>query len=188
MVNKSFLVVLMALMMSVAGNAYENKIRLSAGFPRVNSFEYQRALNNVFPNLSAYINHGSGNYELESINTKVEGISLGARFKIPFLGSLGLGYAVYDVNYQYNQSESLNGIEVGSTVNVRGTFSGPLLDYLYEFGLGPFVIGFSSGMLIAEPTITATVGGTKIDSDDVTQGATKIKALPQLSFHVGYAF
>ena len=95
--------IILALPMST--QAFENNIKLSAGLPRLTSFEYERKLNNVFPNLSAYINYGSGEFDINSNKTKVTGIVLGARYKIPFLGYIGAGYSTLNVDYTYVQSK-----------------------------------------------------------------------------------
>jgi hypothetical protein len=176
------------LALPVSTQAFENNVKLNAGLPRLTSFEYERKLNNVLPNLSAFVNYGSGEFDLDSIKTTINGLGFGARYRLPFLGYIGLGYGTLNVDYSYVQTISKGSISQGETVDVSGKFSGLMIEYGTDIRLGPIMIGGSAGYIMGSPDISAKANGTTVESDDVNSGAATINGMIQAGVYVGYAF
>jgi hypothetical protein len=172
----------------ISAQAFENNVKLNAGLPRLTSFEYERKLNNVFPNLSAFVNYGSGEFDLNSEKTTISGLGLGARYRLPFLGYIGIGYGTLNVDYAYVQSVGSGDIGIGETVNVSGKFTGLLIEYGNDIRLGPVLIGGSIGYISGSPDISAEVNQQNVNSEDVNSGAATIAGVPQASFYIGFAF
>ena len=178
----------MAVSFTIKAVASENNVKLNVGLPRMSTFEYERSLNNVLPNLRAYINYGSGELDLQSQKTKISGLGLGVRYKIPFLGYLGLGFGTLNVDYAYTQTVAQGSISANDSVDVSGKLSGILLEYGTDFRFGPVIIGGSVGYIMGAPDISAKVESTTVESEDVTSGIATVNGLPQFGVYVGYAF
>ena len=176
------------LSLPITSHAFENNVKVNLGLPRMTSFEYERNLNNVLPNLSAFINYGTGELDLSSEKTKINGLGIGARYKIPFLGYIGLGYASLNVDYSYLQTIASGGISAGSSVDVSGTMSGFLIEYGKSFHLGPVILGGSLGYIMGSPSVSGKVGNQKVNSKDINAGLATIDGMPQFGFYVGFAF
>ena len=160
-------------------NAYENNIKFGVGLPRAINLEYERYLNNVFPNLSAYVNYGTGEFKFDDVDTKLNGFGLGARYKIPFVGKFSFGFLTLNLDYKYQ--------ELGQTVDVSGQMSGLIIEYIREFKFGPISVGGSLSYLMGKPNVTAKKGETELNSDDI-DGLATAEGLPEFRLHVGYAF
>ncbi len=184
----SLLLVCMAVFLPGKVAAYENNVKLNAGIPRMTTVEYERNLNNVLPNLSAFVNYGTGEIDMKNEKTKINGLGLGVRYKIPFLGYLGVGFGNLNVDYSYTQTATSGDISVGSKVDVSGTIGGMLIEYGTDFRFGPVIVGGSVGYIMGKPSISAKVGSTDVNSDNVNSGLATVEGLPQLGFYVGYAF
>lgn len=176
------------LAMPVSTQAFENNVKLNAGLPRLTSFEYERKLNNFLPNLSAFVNYGSGEFDLDSEKTTINGLGFGARFRLPFLGYIGLGYGTLNVDYSYVQTIGKGSINQDETVDVSGKFSGLMIEYGTDFSIGPVIIGGSAGYIMGSPDISAKVNGIGVEREDVNSGAATIDGMIQVGVYVGYAF
>ena len=185
-INLLMAAVLLAL--PISAQAFENNVKFNGGFPRMTTFEYERKLNNVFPNLSAFVNYGTGEIDIESSKTKMNGLGFGARYKIPFLGYIGVGYGTLNIDYSYVQTVAKGTISQGAQVDVSGKFGGLLFEYGKDFQLGPVILGGSVGYIMGSPDISAKVAGSDVKSDDVNSGVATIEGLPQFGFYVGFAF
>ena len=89
--------------------AADKNIKVGMTMPRSIMVEYEQKL--AIPMLSAFINYGAGNVSIESEKTSINGLGLGARFNIPILGYIGLGYGVLNLDYSYNQTVTKGSVQ-----------------------------------------------------------------------------
>ena len=172
---------------SVFGGA-NNVVRLNGEFPRILSVEYERKLNQIFPNLSAFINYGGAPVTIEEEKTELYGLNAGLRYKLPFIGYIGVGYGSLDMDYSYVATATQGSISKDAKVNVDGTLSGLLLEYGKELGIGPVLMGGKVYYLMGSPDITATVEDVAVEDSDVDQGLATIDGMPGVAVYVGIRF
>ncbi|MGA0241516.1 MAG: hypothetical protein ACO3K7_00780 [Candidatus Marinamargulisbacteria bacterium] len=188
---KKYLLMLLAttVLFSVPTLSANNAVRVGVGLPRPIVFEYERKLNNIFPNLSAFVNYGSGTFEFEETSTTLSGLGVGARYKLPFIGYVGVGYGTFNTEYSYIASETVGSIQASAKVTVDADFSGLIFEYGKEFGLGPVLLGGKVNYLVASPKISAKADDTEVqDIDDVQEGMAELKGIPGAEIYVGIAF
>tara|TARA_A100001015_G_scaffold321352_1_gene451673 strand:+ start:7958 stop:8524 length:567 start_codon:yes stop_codon:yes gene_type:complete len=182
------LVLLITVVSSTSLFAGKNSVRLGVEAPRVMSLEYERSFGILLPGFSVFANYGSGDFDLDGDKTSVSGLNFGARYKIPILGYISIGYGNLDIDYSYVASVNSGSVTVGQTVDVDGSFSGLLIEYGKEFGVGPVFLGGKVSYIAGEPSVSGTAGGTAISDDDIDSGAAELKGLPGFAFYVGYSF
>ena len=120
MKNKFFINYFISILVKTGLKAADNVVKLNAGFPRPMSLEYERKLGKVFPGLRAFATIGSGSFDIEDSSTELSGFSLGARYKIPFIGYVSAGYGTLNVDYSYVATVQSGQIQANDTVDVDG--------------------------------------------------------------------
>ena len=187
---KKFLLMLVASIMILGQNIHagDNIFRLNAEIPRITSFEYERKVSMWLPGLSGFINYGSGSFDIDGDETNISGLNYGARYKIPFLGYISIGFGNLDIDYSYVATTTSAGVSIGNTVNVTGSISGTLIEYGNELGIGPVLVGGKLFYLMGTPDVSGTVAGQAISDDEIDSGAATIDGLPGFSLYVGLTF
>lgn len=189
MKNKFLLIILSVFLLQTGLKAADNVVKLNAGFPRPMSLEYERKLGKVFPGLRAFATIGSGSFDIEDSSTELSGFSLGARYKIPFIGYVSAGYGTLNVDYSYVATVQSGQIQANDTVYVDGKLAGLFFEIGKEFGVGPVVVGGKFSYLMAKPDVSAKVREQEITNDeDVQKGVATVDGIPEASLYVGFAF
>ncbi|MEK9726712.1 MAG: hypothetical protein VW397_01255 [Candidatus Margulisiibacteriota bacterium] len=187
---KKLFLLLFSVLIITGSNAYsaDNVLRFNAEIPRLTSFEYERKAGIFLPGLSGFINFGSGSIDLDEVESDVSGLNFGVRYRVPFLGYLSLGYGNLDVNYSYVETVTVGAISAGSTVSVDAKFSGLLIEYGNELGIGPVVVGGKLFYLMGQPDISASADGTPVSDSDIDEGAATIDGIPGFAVYAGFSF
>jgi hypothetical protein len=160
--------------------AYENNIKFGIGFPRALTLEYERYLNKIFPNLSAFVNYGYSSFTYEEKNTDLSGYGIGLRYKIPFVGKFGVGIMAINFDYSYN--------EQGVLFDVNGDIDGVYFEYIKEVRFGPISVGGTLGYMPNKPKLKVRKNGVVAPLQDVSVGFGSIKSLVEVRAHVGFSF
>ena len=185
---KQLLLLTLSILLLFNSNSFaaKNAVRLSAEFPRLISYEYERKI--LIPGLRAFINYGSADVTIDDDETSIDGMNLGIRYKIPFLFYVGVGYSNNNFDYSYTADVSSGSISAGQEVSVDGSISGLYTEIGKEFGLGPVLIGGRVTATFGSPSYTATTDGIEVSDEDVDSGLADINILPGAALYVGIRF
>ena len=185
---KRILLLTLSILLLFNSNSFaaKNAVRLSAEFPRLISYEYERKV--LVPGLRAFINYGSADVTIDDDETSIDGMNLGVRYYIPFLFYVGVGYGSNNFDYNYTAEVNSGGITAGDQVNVDGSFSGLYTEIGKELGIGPVLIGGRATATFGTPSYTAKVQGVEVNDDDVDSGLAEVSFVPGAALYVGIRF
>jgi hypothetical protein len=177
--------------LGIFGYANANTVRVLAGFPYMATVEYERSLDlSLLGSLSAYVNYGASDVTFKNFQTKLNGVGAGVRYRIPFLFTVGVGYAGFNRAYSYEATVAGGGVSVGDTVSVDAKSGGFLVSLSKYLTIGPVSAGGIVYLLNATPNSVKT----RVDSQSVTvsqrdlKGAATITWIPGIAVGVGYSF